>query len=153
MSIPPIVDCRLGEGDKPMQVATTPALTTPTVPPRASRWAGRVLSGIPAAFLVLDVAIKFANIPSVAEQSLRLGLSPAIAPGLGVLLAVCLGLYLVPRTAVLGAVLLTGYLGGAVAIHLRVGDPLASHTLFPVYVGALLWAGLYLRDARVRAAI
>jgi hypothetical protein len=153
MSIPPIVDCRIGKETKPMQVATDPVLATPTVPPRASRWAGRVLSGIPTLFLAMDVVIKFANVPAVAEQSLRLGLSPALAPGLGVLLAVCLGLYLVPRTAALGAVLLTGYLGGAVAIHLRVGDPLASHTLFPVYVGALLWAGLYLRDARVRAAI
>ncbi len=136
-----------------MQVATNPVLTTPTVLPRPARWAGRVLSGIPALFLAFDVVIKLANIPAVAEASLKLGLSPALAPVLGVILAVCLGLYLVPRTAVLGAVLLTGYLGGAVAIHLRVGDPLASHTLFPVYVGVLLWAGLYLRDARVRAAI
>ena len=72
---------------------------------------------------------------------------------LGFLLAACLVLYLVPKTAPLGAVLLTGYLGGAVAIHLRIGDPAFSHTLFPVYVGAMLWLGLYLRDARVRQLI
>ena len=80
------------------------------------------------------------------------------APGattvpLGVLLGACLALYLVPRTAVLGAVLMTGYLGGAIATHLRIGDPLFSHTLFPIYIGAMLWGGLYLRDARVRAAV
>lgn len=118
-----------------------------------ARWAGRVLSGIAVLFLTFDAAIKLADIKAVAEASQRLGLPDHLAGALGTLLLACLTLYVVPRTAVLGAVLLTGYLGGAVAMHLRVGDPLFSHTLFPVYVGAMLWAGLFLRDARVRACV
>jgi len=89
----------------------------------------------------------------VAEPSIQLGWPTHLNPVLGVLILGCLALYLWPRTAALGATLLTGYLGGAVAIHLRVGDPLGSHVLFPVYVGALFWAGLALRDARVRTLI
>jgi hypothetical protein len=83
----------------------------------------------------------------------QLGWQPHHLPILGALSLACLALSLVPRTAVLGAVLWTGYLGGAVATHLRLDHPLASHTLFPVYVAALLWGGLYLRDARVRALV
>jgi hypothetical protein len=93
------------------------------------------------------------HIPAVAEASKQLGLPESINGGLGVILVACLALYLFPRTAALGAVLLTAYLGGAVAIHVRVGDPLFSHTLFPTYVGAMLWLGLFLRDGRVRALV
>lgn len=118
--------------------------------PAPRRWPGRVLSGIPAAFLAFDAAIKLANPAFVTEASVKAGIPAELAVPLGALLAACLALYLVPRTAPLGAVLLTGYLGGAVLTHLRIGDPLISHTLFPIYVGALLWAGLYLRDDRVR---
>jgi hypothetical protein len=117
------------------------------------RWPGRVLSGIPAAFLAFDAAIKLVHPAFVTEASLKIGVPPELSVGLGVLLAACLALYLIPRTAPIGAVLLTGYLGGAVLTHLRVGDPLLSHTLFPIYVGALLWAGLYLRDDRVRRLV
>ena len=127
-------------------IETASSATTTT----RRRWPGRVLTAIPALFLAFDVAIKFANPPMVAEASIKLGLPLELAPVLGVVLAACLALYLIPRTAPLGAVLLTGYLGGAILTHLRVGDPLISHTLFPIYVGAALWAGLYLRDARVR---
>lgn len=119
----------------------------------AARWSGRVLTGIPVAFMLFDAAIKFAHIPEVAEASLQLGWPTFLNPVLGVIILGCLALYLWPRTAALGATLFTGYLGGAVAIHLRVGDPLGSHVLFPVYVGALFWAGLVLRDARVRALL
>src|SRR5712675_2158794 len=115
-----------------------------------ARWIGRVLTGLPALFLTFDVVIKMIGVPAVAEASERLGLPVDQAPKIALILAACLVLHLVPRTAVLGAVLLTGYLGGAVLTHLRVGDPLFSHTLFPIYVGALVWAGLYLRDPRVR---
>jgi hypothetical protein len=101
-------------------------------------------------FLAFDAAIKLVDVPFVAEASVKLGLPPDLSVGLGILLAACLALYVIPRTAPLGAVLLTGYLGGAVLTHLRVGDPLISHTLFPIYIGALVWAGLYLRDDRVR---
>ena len=125
-------------------IAPAPATTRPR------RWPGRVITAIPVLFLAFDVAIKCANPPAVTEASVRLGLPPELAIVLGVILAACLALYVIPRVAPLGAVLLTGYLGGAVLTHLRVGDPLISHTLFPIYVGALLWAGLYLRDDRVR---
>ncbi|HVV88212.1 MAG TPA: DoxX family protein [Kofleriaceae bacterium] len=130
-------------------LAAEPA-RAPARPRARVSWAGRVLSGLPSLFLAFDAGIKLANLPVVAKTSERLGIPAHLGPGLGVLLAVCLALYLVPRTAALGAVLLTGYLGGAVLVHLRVGDPLFSHTLFPVYVGAMLWAGLWLRDDRVR---
>ena len=119
----------------------------------AARWSGRVLTAIPVAFMLFDAAIKFAQIPEVAQASLQLGWPTHLNPVLGVIILGCLALYLSPRTAALGATLFTGYLGGAVAVHLRVGDPLASHVLFPVYVGALFWAGLVLRDARVRALV
>jgi len=130
-------------------------LDTPTLARGASaaRWSGWVLTGIPVAFMLFDATIKFAHIPEVAEASLKLGLPTHLNPALGVIILACLALYLWPRTAALGATLLTGYLGGAVAIHLRVGDPLATHVLFPVYVGTLFWAGLALRDARVRALV
>jgi hypothetical protein len=115
-----------------------------------SRWIGRALTGLTTAFLLFDAGIKLVGHPEVTKSSLALGLPVDLAASLGVLTLICLTLHLVPRTAVLGAVLLTGYFGGAILAHLRVGDPLLSHTLFPVYIGALLWAGLYLRDDRVR---
>jgi DoxX-like family len=117
---------------------------------RRGRWGARLLTGVPVLFLAFDVAIKLVDPPMVAQASAKLGLPAELSVPIGVLLAACLALYLVPRTAPVGAVLLTGYLGGAILSHLRVGDPLLSHTLFPVYVGALLWAGLYFRDDRVR---
>lgn len=128
---------------------------TTLIPPRPTtssraRWTGRALTGLTTAFLLFDAGIKLAGHPEVTKSSLALGLPVDLAPWLGVLTLACLALYLVPRTAVLGAVLFTGYLGGAVLTHLRVGDPLLTHTLFPVYIGALLWVGLYLRDDRVR---
>jgi len=105
------------------------------------------------AFLVFDAAIKLAVIPAVVDAFAQLGLPVALAQGIGVLELFCVSLYVFPATAALGAVLLTGFLGGAIAIHTRVGDPLLSHVLFPVYVGALLWTSLYLRDERVRALV
>jgi hypothetical protein len=130
---------------------TSTAASTASSGPR--RWPGRVLTGIPAAFLVFDAAIKLAHPSFVVAASARIGVPAELSVVLGVILAACVALYLVPRTAPLGAVLLTGYLGGAVLTHLRIGDPLISHTLFPIYVGALLWAGLYLRDDRVRRLV
>jgi hypothetical protein len=118
-----------------------------------SRWIGRILTGLPVLFLAFDGIAKLAHAPQVAEASQRLGLPVEVNATLGAILLACLALYLVPRTAVLGAVLLTGYLGGAVAMHVRIGDPLGSHVLFPIYVAVLLWGGLYLRDARVRALV
>ncbi len=119
----------------------------------ARTWTGRILSAIPVLFLTFDAVIKLANIPAVAEASERIGLPAHLVPGIGAILLCCVALYVVPRTAPLGAVLLTGYLGGAIFVHVRIEDPLFSHTLFPVYVAALVWGGLYLRDDRVRRLV
>jgi hypothetical protein len=113
-------------------------------------WTGRILTGLPVLFLLFDTVIHLIKVPPVVEALVQLGYSPTLAQALGVIELVCLALYLVPRTSILGAVLLTGYLGGAIASNLRVGNPLFSHVLFPVYVGVLLWAGLYLREPRLR---
>jgi hypothetical protein len=118
------------------------------------RTIGWVLSGLAIAFLLRDATMKLLALSVVLETSGPLGFPGAtMARGLGVLLLVCTLLYAAPQTAVLGAILLTGYLGGAVATHVRVGDPLFSHILFGVYVGVFLWLGLYLRDARLRALV
>jgi DoxX-like family len=114
-------------------------------------WAGRSLSGFATLFLLVDSAMKLVKAPPAVEGSVQLGYPESVVFGLGVLLLVCIVAYAIPRSAVLGAILLTGYLGGAVATHVRVGNPLFSHTLFPVYVGVMIWGGLYLRDTRVRA--
>src|SRR6266436_1969359 len=116
-------------------------------------WVGRVLSGFVVLFLIPDGIIKFVKPAPVMEAFAHLGLPLTLANGLGILLLLCTAVYLFPRTSVLGAILLTGYLGGAVATHLRAGDPLFSHILFPTYLGVLLWLGLYLRDDRVRVLI
>ena len=116
-------------------------------------WTGRVMSGIAALFLLFDAVAKLVKPQPVVEGTMKLGFSESVILPLGVVLLVCTLLYIIPRTCVLGAILLTGYLGGAVATHVRVGDPLFSHILFPVYFGAMIWGGLYSRDIRVRAMI
>src|SRR4030088_2493454 len=116
-------------------------------------WIGRILSGLVALFLIPDGIIKFIKPAPVIETSAHLGLPLILANTLGILVLICTAIYLFPRTSVLGAILLTGYLGGAVATHLRVGDPLFSHILFPTYLGVLLWLGLYLRDDRLHTLI
>jgi len=116
-------------------------------------WIGRVLTGLAGAFLLLDSAGKLARVQPVIEGTIELGYPPTVVFGLGVVLLACTILYLMPRTAAAGAVLLTGYLGGAIATHVRVSNPLFSHTLFPIYVAMLIWGGLYLRDARVRSLL
>ena len=113
-------------------------------------WAGRIVSGVAIVFLAFDVSMKLLQPPAAVEGTAQLGYSTDVLVPLGVIQLVCLALYLLPRTAVLGAVLWTGYLGGAVATHVRVGNPLFSHTLFPVYVAVFLWMGLWLRDSRLR---
>ncbi len=118
----------------------------------AQYWVGWALSGLVIAFMVMDFSMKLMALPVVLQASGLLGFSGAgMARELGVILLVCTALYAAPPTAVLGAVLLTGYLGGGVAAHLRVGDPLFSHVLFGVYMGVMMWGGLWLRDPRVRA--
>lgn len=131
---------------------TYSAIETPVIS-NAALWTGRVLSGAAIAFLVFDAAIKLVPLQVVIETTAALGFPPELARTLGVLTLACAALYAWPRTAVLGAILLTGYLGGAIAIHLRIGNPLFSHTLFGVYLGLMAWAGLYLRDPRLQALI
>jgi hypothetical protein len=134
--------------------ATLESVASPNLAtPRAAVWTGRVLSAIPTLFMLFDAAVKLSNASFLAEASARIGFPNHLNPVLAVIVLACVALYVLRRTSALGAVLLTGYLGGAVAIHARIEDPLFSHTLFPVYVGALLWVGLVLRDARVRALI
>jgi hypothetical protein len=120
---------------------------------KKSLWAGRILSGLVVLFLIPDGIIKFIKPAPVLEAFAHVGWPVSLANTLGILLLTCAATYLFPRTSVLGAILLTGYLGGAVATHLRVGDPLFSHILFPTYLGVLLWLGLYLRDERLRVLI
>ncbi len=117
---------------------------------RGARRAGLVLSGVAVLFLLFDITLKLIASPQAIEGTAALGWSAELIRPLGILQLICLVLYLIPRTAPLGAVLWTGYLGGAIATHLRVGNPLFSHVLFPVYIAVLLWGGLYLRDTRVR---
>ena len=123
--------------------------------PRSQKrlWAGRAMSGAATLFLLVDATVKVLELPPAVEGTTQLGYPTSVVFGLGMLQLACLVLYLVPRTSVLGAVLWTGYLGGAVATHVRVGNPLLSHTLFPIYVAALLWGGLWLRDQRVRSVL
>lgn len=116
-------------------------------------WTGRILSGLVVLFLLFDGAIKLVPIDAVTDSLTQLGYPVDLARGLGILVLVCTLLYVVPRTSVLGAILLTGLLGGAIATHLRVGSPIFSHLLFGAYLGVMVWGGLFLRDERVRALI
>lgn len=116
----------------------------------AQVWTGRALSGIAVAFLIFDAAVKLFRVPMAVEGTAHLGYPVGVIVPLGVLQVALLVLYLLPRLSPLGAALWTAYLGGAVATHVRVGNPLFSHVLFPTYVATLLWVGLWLRDERVR---
>ena len=118
-------------------------------------WTGRILSGLVVLFLLVDAGFKLIKpLPAPAVKAFgQLGYPVGLATGIGIVLLGCVALYLIPRTSVLGAILLTGYLGGAVASHVRVGDPWFSHALFPVYIGLFIWGGLYLRENRLWALI
>jgi hypothetical protein len=122
-----------------------------TGPSRAAIWTGRVLSTIISLLLGLDAAMKLLQVAPVLAGTAELGYAVRSVFPIGVVLALCVVAYVIPRTSLLGAVLLTGYLGGAVATHVRVGHPLLTHTLFPLYVAAVIWGSLVLRDARLRA--
>lgn len=114
-------------------------------------WAGRVMGGLAVAFLAFDAVIKLILIEPVREGFAHGGYPGGVARPIGALLLACVTLYVIPRTSILGAVLLTGYLGGAIDSHVRLADPLFSHTLFPIYFGIMLWGSLLLRDERLRA--
>lgn len=120
---------------------------------RAATIAGRVLSTLAALFLLFDISMKLFTPPEAVEGTRALGYDPDSLLTLGIIQIVCLALYLIPRTAVFGAILWTGYLGGAVATHFRIDNPLFSHQLFPIYVALFLWGGLWLRDGSLRAIL
>ena len=124
----------------------SPTDTTPI-----QRRTAYVMTTLAVLFLTFDTVIKLLRLAPAVQGTVALGYPEHAVAVIGAIELVCLVLYLVPQTAVLGAVIFTGYLGGAVATHLRIGNPLLSHTLFPIYVAALLWGGLYLRDPRLRA--
>ena len=114
-------------------------------------WAGWATSGLAIAFLLMDASMKLLALPVVLQAHEALGFQgEGTTRLLGAILLGCTLLYAAPQTAALGAIMLTGYLGGAVAVKLRIGDPLLTHVLFGVYLGVLVWGGLYLRDARLR---
>ncbi len=123
--------------------------STPHESSKAMRWSGYVLTVLPVLGLLFSAYTKLAKMPGLEEGLAHLGLPMSTITGIGILELACTLLYLIPRTSVLGAILLTGYLGGATAIHVRVGDPVYA----VVFIGVLVWGGLFLRDARIRALI
>jgi len=112
---------------------------------------GRILSGFAVLFLVFDSVGKLLRVQAVIDGTTQLGYQPGVILPLGVILLLCVLTYVIPRTSVFGAVLLTGYLGGAIATQVRIGSPLATHVLFPVYLAAIIWGGLLLREPALRA--
>jgi len=120
---------------------------------KKSVWTGRVLSGLVTAFMVFDAVIHLMRPAPVVEAFAKLGLPLRLAVTLGIIELVCVVLYVIPRVSILGSILLTGYLGGAVAIQMTTSKSLFGEILFPVYVGVMVWGGLYLRDDRVRTLI
>ncbi|WP_296738663.1 DoxX family protein [Mesorhizobium sp.] len=122
---------------------------------KGALWTGRVLSAVVVLFMIFDGVIKLPPLDIVTQTMAQLGWPADIGTArlLGIVGLVSTALYALPRTSVLGAILLTGYMGGAISTHVRIGNPLFSHTLFGAYLGVMLWGGLYLRDPRVRALI
>nr|WP_246741651.1 DoxX family protein [Bradyrhizobium aeschynomenes] len=122
---------------------------------RAELWSGRILSGLVTLFLLFDGAIKLIPLDVVTQTMDQMGYggSDGMARALGLLTLLCTALYALPATSLLGAILLTGYLGGAIASHVRIGSPLFSHVLFGLYLGLMVWGGLWLRDRRLRALL
>jgi DoxX-like family len=116
-------------------------------------WAGRVLSGLAVLFLIFDASVKVLKSPFAIEATTQLGYPESVVVTLGLIEIACMIVYLIPNTSVLGTILWTGYLGGAVATHVRIASPLFTHALVPTYVAALLWLGLWLRDNRLRALL
>jgi hypothetical protein len=140
--------------EKPMSNVNENTFAVATAAPsRKALWTGRILSGLAVLFLLFDATGKLLQPVEVVEGTTQLGWPASVLVPLGIIQLVCLIVYLIPRTALLGAILWTGHLGGAIATHVRIGNPLFSHVLFPVYIALLLWGGLWLRDRRLRALL
>ena len=131
-----------------MQTATDIA-----TPPKSRLWTGRILSILTILFLLFDGIMKLIRPLPVTQAMTQLGFPQHLSVPIGVILLLCTALYTIPSTSVLGAVLLTGYLGGAVVSQLRIGASLFGSTLFPIYFAVLMWAGIYLQEPRLRACI
>jgi len=130
-----------------MQEVRTPIpVTQPEVPSRRVRWVGYFMSAVPVVMLLMSAVMKFLKPPSVVEGFVHLGLPERLSFGLGILELSCTAVYLIPRTSVLGAILLTGYFGGVILTHLRIGDPI----YIPAILGVLVWGGLFLRERRLQ---
>lgn len=123
--------------------------THSTTPSNARLWTGRIVGGLPALFLIVDAVMKLVKPEPVVKATVELGFPETALVPLGIVLLISTLLYLIPRTNALGAILLTGYLGGAVATHVHVGHG-AFEILFPVIFGVFLWGGLWIRDERIR---
>jgi len=130
-----------------------PAIAEEAPIAKPALWLGRVLSSLVILFLLFDGAIKLVPWPVVTETMDRIGSSENLARSLGFITVACTVIYAIPPTSILGAILLTGYLGGAMASHVRIGSALFSHTLFGLYLGLMVWGGLWLRDRRLRPLI
>jgi hypothetical protein len=153
---PPLADCGANcrSRNSSFVVLTDPNEETPCQQPTKTKvWTARVLTGLAIAFLLLDAVIKVLQLPPAVQGTLELGFPASAVLGIGLLELACIVLYVTPRTSILGAILLTGYLGGAIASQVRVGAPVFSHILFPTYIAALAWVGLYLRDERLRILV
>src|SRR5260370_26214797 len=135
------------------EAMTTVAETAPVS--KTALWTGGLLSGLVILFMLFDGAIKVVPWPVVTETMDRIGYgsSESLARSLGIITIVCTVLYAIPPTSFVGALLLTGYLGGAMASHVRIGSPLFTHTLFGFYLGLMVWGGLWLRDRSLRALL
>jgi DoxX-like family len=120
---------------------------------RASLWVGRILSWIVLLFLIFDGVTKVLKASPSVKGTMELGYSEALVPVIGMILLVCVLFYAIPQTQVLGAILITGYLGGAVASQVRVGKPLFSNELFPIYFAGLVWLAIFLQDGRLRELV
>lgn len=131
-----------------MQASTEAAPTS-----KKMIWTGRIMSGLVILFLIFDGVTKLIKIDPVVEAFAQLGYPDSLALPIGIIVLACAALYANPQTAILGAILLTGLLGGAIASHVRVGDPIFTHVLFGAYLGVLAWGGLYLRDEKLRALL
>src|ERR1700682_3420685 len=142
-----------GMHQSPFKEKAMPTIAETAPVSKPALWLGRVLSGLVFLFLLFDGAIKLVPWPVVTETMDRIGYgsSETLARSLGFITIVCTVLYAIPPTSILGAILLTGYLGGAMASHLRIGSPMFSHTLFGFYLGLMVWGGLWLRDRSLRA--
>jgi hypothetical protein len=138
-----------------LQEKAMPTIAETAPVSKTARWTGRVLSGLVIVFMLFDRAIKLVPWPIVTEtmEKIGYGSSESLARTLGVITVACTVLYAIPPTSIVGAILLTGYLGGAMASHLRIGSPLFTHTLFGLYLGLMVWGGLWLRDRSLRTLI